>query len=246
MFDNNLSTTEKQIKDIRDALGLGLSKRQRKRLQSAKDLLGQSCYFSQPSCTIFTANLGNYLSSVSANQTEDKIIAAVALMKIGATPCTRLGFKFGDDNHKDLDLVTESQQTINSIADMNFLWNELKSVNMEDQVVFALINVFGRTLEDKRPGNGNDKGRDHNLDHNVGLVFGPGVKPGVSGGLDAAAQNRKAAAFNSGNGGLSNPDISYGESHASLAKTIFALCGVNEERIKTRVTAGKIIDNMLL
>ena len=107
----------------------------------------------------------------------DQVIAAVALIKLKVAPVITIHLPFGSDNHNDSDLTVEAQETVDSIGVLGTLWSELTTAGLQDQVTFASLNVFGRTL--KRNAGG---GRNHNQNHHVMALFGKHVQGGVIGG----------------------------------------------------------------
>ena len=111
------------------------------------------------------------------------------------TPAVTVHLPFGGDNHNDAELTDEATQTSSSIGNIEFLWNELKSAGLQDQVTFALFNVFGRTL--KRNARG---GRDHNGNHHAMMLFGHKLRGSVIGGIAADSRDFSATAIDSATG----------------------------------------------
>jgi hypothetical protein len=167
----------------------------------------------------------------------DQVIAAVALIKLKVAPVVTIHLPFGGDNHNDSDLAAEALDTQTSIATLTTLWQELTTQGLQDQVTFASLNVFGRTL--KRNSGG---GRNHNQNHHVMTLFGKHVRGGVIGGVEAVADDFGAAAFSSqtgkpGDGG----DIDPLSSLESAAKTLASALQVPDERVEARITGGKTV-----
>jgi uncharacterized protein (DUF1501 family) len=152
-------------------------------------------------------------------------------------PVVTIHLPFGGDNHNDSDLAAEALDTQTSIATLTTLWQELTTQGLQDQVTFASLNVFGRTL--KRNSGG---GRNHNQNHHVMTLFGKHVRGGVIGGVEAVADDFGAAAFSSqtgkpGDGG----DIDPLSSLESAAKTLASALQVPDERVEARITGGKTV-----
>lgn len=167
----------------------------------------------------------------------DQIIAAVALVKLRVAPVVTIHLPFGGDNHNDSDLTTEATDTQASIAALSALWTELGTQGLQDQVTFASLNVFGRTL--KRNAGG---GRNHNQNHHVMTLFGKNVKGGVIGGLDLVDSDYGAVAIDSmtGKGGPGG-DIDPLTSLESAGKTLAAALQMPTERIDQRISGGKVV-----
>jgi len=172
----------------------------------------------------------------------DQIIAAVALIKLKVAPVVTVHLPFGGDNHNDSDLTVEAQDTVASIATLNTLWTELTGQGLEDQVSFASLNVFGRTL--KRNAGG---GRNHNQNHHVMTLFGKNVRGGVLGGVDVVDGDFGAVAIDSKTGSASpDGDVDPLQSLESAGKTLAAAVRVPNDRIDLRINAGKIVSAALV
>jgi hypothetical protein len=172
----------------------------------------------------------------------DQVIAAVALIKLKVAPVVTMHLPFGGDNHNDSDLTVEAQDTVSSIATLGTLWSELSAQGLQDQVTFASLNVFGRTL--KRNAGG---GRNHNQNHHVMTFFGKHVRGGVIGGVDVVDNDFGAVAIDSKTGQASaNGDIDPLASLESAGKTLAAALQVPDDRIEQRITGGKVVSAALV
>jgi len=171
----------------------------------------------------------------------DQVIAAVALIKLKVAPVVTIHLPFGSDNHNDSDLTIEALETVDSIATLNTLWTELSAQGLQDQVTFASLNVFGRTL--KRNAGG---GRNHNQNHHVMTLFGKHVKGGVIGGVAAVDSDFGATAIDSVTGQADpSGDIDPLSSLESAAKTLGAALQIQGERLEQRISGGKIVSAAL-
>ena len=167
----------------------------------------------------------------------DQIIAAVALVKLKVAPVITIHLPFGGDNHNDSDLTVEAQDTQDSIGALSMLWTELATQGLQDQVTFASLNVFGRTL--KRNAGG---GRNHNQNHHVMTLFGRHVRGGVIGGVGPVDGDFGAVAIDSSTGKPSDGgDIDPLSSLESAGKTLAAALQLPADRIEQRISAGKIV-----
>jgi len=190
-------------------------------------------------------NLYTYLEDVSGNESEDQVKTAAALVLLKIAPVIRIEMRFGGDNHTDGTLIREVEETIEGVNAINTLWTKLTEYGVQDQAVFALSNVFGRTLETRYANAGVLKGRDHNQNHSAIILLGSSIRGGVSGGLDPAFNNLACTGINAQTGLSADADIIAGQTHISSMKTIMAACGVAEEKINERMLGGKIIRSCL-
>jgi len=192
-------------------------------------------------------DLAQLLTRLPVDPTErdspiDQVIAAVALIKLKVAPVVTLHLPFGGDNHNDSDLTVEAQDTVASIATLGALWSELAAQGLQDQVTFASLNVFGRTL--KRNAGG---GRNHNQNHHVMTLFGKHVKGGVIGGVDVVDQDFGASGIDSKTGKAdANGDVAPLTSLESAGKTLAAALQVPGSRIEQRITGGKVVSGALV
>ena len=125
---------------------------------------------------------------------------------------------------------------------MNTLWNELSAQGLQDQVTFASLNVFGRTL--KRNASG---GRNHNQNHHVMTLFGKHVQGGVIGGVDLVDQDYGATGIDSKTGKADpSGDITPLSSLESAGKTLAAALQVPSDRIEARINGGKVVSAALV
>jgi uncharacterized protein (DUF1501 family) len=181
------------------------------------------------------------LDPAKQNSPADQLLAAVALIRMKVAPAVTVHLPFGGDNHNDADLSAEASQTIASIGDIELLWNELKSAGIQDQVTFATLNVFGRTLKRNTRG-----GRDHNGNHHAMLLFGPKVRGSVIGGIAPDGRDFSATGIDSKSGAsVASGDIPPLESLESAAKTLGRALGVSSDVLSGRIQGGKVISAAL-
>ncbi|WP_053981897.1 DUF1501 domain-containing protein [Marinagarivorans algicola] len=188
-------------------------------------------------------NLGSLITDIEEDNPSDQVKMAVALLQLGIAPTVTLGIRFGGDNHGSID--NEVEQTGYAMKDLTIMWDKLKAANLQDKVVFASLNVFGRTLRYNTNG-----GRNHNGMHHTMLVAGSSIKPGVVGGIEPTKPTGtpvefKATGINSNNRTSNNPDIAYRDTLVSAGKTLAKAAGLSNERINIRFNGGKIITGAL-
>jgi hypothetical protein len=181
------------------------------------------------------------LSSITDNSPASQVLAAVTLIQMKVTPVISIHIPFGGDNHRDVGLADESTQTVAGVQTIATLMQLLDSAGLSDRVLFASLNVFGRTL-----GPGNSDGRQHNENHQVSITIGKPIRGGVVGGLAAVAKDYGATAVDSKTGlSSSKGDISAGDTLASYGQTLLAAVGVDPSTISSQISSGKVISGVL-
>jgi hypothetical protein len=199
------------------------------------------------------------LDSIKDNSVASQITAALALIQMKVMPAATIHVPFGGDNHSDAALATESQQTSSLSAAGTFsptaltgvpaiaaLMSAIYAANLQDQVTFMSLNVFGRTLATST---GAGTGRQHNPNHHVAVTIGKAFRPGVIGGVAPLTGNNAdygAVAFDSKTGvGSSSGDITPATSLPSWGQTMMAAVGVDAGTIASSITAGSVITGAL-
>lgn len=180
-------------------------------------------------------------SSITADDQDAQITAAVALIQMQVSPVLQIAIDFGGDNHRDSGLATEAAQTITGIQAISSLLNQLDTTGLRDKVTVANLSVFGRTLKQK-----GTRGRNHNLNHHVMMVSGANVNPGVIGAITETGNDFGATGINSVTGvGDDNADIPADETLEAATKTLGATLGISTERMDIRISGGKVIQSAL-
>jgi hypothetical protein len=186
-------------------------------------------------------SLLNALSSITDNSAASQVLAAVTLIQMKVAPVISIHIPFGGDNHRDLGLADETQQTSDGVQIIAQLMQLLDSAGLSDRVLFASLNVFGRTL-----GPGNSDGRQHNQNHQVSVTIGKSLRAGVVGGIEPVAKDYGATSIDSKTGlSRSDGDITAGESLAAYGQTLLASLGVDAPTIASRISRGKVISGLL-
>ena len=114
---------------------------------------------------------------------------------MNVSPVVFIDIPFSGDNHRDVKLEAETEQTITGVATLVSLMQQLKSAGLEDKVTFMTLNVFGRTLAP-----GNEDGRTHNDAHQVSLTIGKPFRGGVIGAVGPVAPDYGALPIDSKSG----------------------------------------------
>lgn len=186
-------------------------------------------------------DLLNQLSSIADNSITSQILAAVTLIQMKVTPVIAVHIPFGGDNHHDVGLANETDQTVSGVAAIGSLMSQLKTAGLQDQVTLMTLNVFGRTLNAS-----NADGRSHNQNHQVSLTIGKGFRPGVVGGVAPTDKDYGAVAIDSKTGKAApSGDIPPDDTLSSFGQTMLAGVGVAADAVAREVTKGKVIAGAL-
>ncbi|MEO7035009.1 MAG: hypothetical protein ABI548_13960 [Polyangiaceae bacterium] len=181
------------------------------------------------------------LSAITDNSPASQVIAAVTLIQMKVSPVLSIHIPFGGDNHRDIGLADEGSQTVDGVATIAALMKALDSAGLTDRVLFASLNVFGRTL-----GPGNTDGRQHNQNHQVSITIGKPILGGVVGGLAVVDKDYGATAIDSKSGASStNGDVDALNTLASYGKTLLSAVGVDSATIDAQISYGKVISGQL-
>lgn len=175
------------------------------------------------------------LASITANDANNQVLAAVTLIKMNVTPVVSMHLAFGGDNHTDADLLGEAKQTVAATGTIALLMQKLSELGLQDQVTFAAMNVFGRTLAKK-----GTKGRDHLANHHATVMIGKGLKGSVVGGLMPKAGDYAAMPIVSATGvGDLGGDIPFEETLGAVGKTLGTAIGVDPVALDENILVGK-------
>ncbi|MEO6775679.1 MAG: hypothetical protein ABI467_22145 [Kofleriaceae bacterium] len=181
-------------------------------------------------------DLLNALGSITDNSVASQITAAIVLIQMNVTPVVTIHIPFGGDNHTDTALANEAAQTTSGLAAIAMLMSQLHTMSnargaLIDQVTFASLNVFGRTI-----GPGNTDGRQHNPNHQVSLTIGKPFKSGILGGIAPVGNDFGATAIGS---------IVPTDTLASFGKTVMKAAGVADAFVDKAITSGTVVDKAL-
>ncbi len=191
----------------------------------------------------FGEDLLGRLSDIKSNAIDGQVTAAVALIRMNIAPVVALRFDFGGDNHADADLLkAEVPQHQLSISRIGMMWEQLRQFGLEDRVVFAEYNVFGRTLVKKGL-----TGRDHWGSHHVTVMIGKSIRGGVVGGLEPKVGDYYATPIDSKSGRATpgGGDIPFAETLSAMAKTLGAATGLGRPVLDSNIASGKVVESAL-
>ena len=221
---------------------------------------------SQKQAGQISQSLLSLLNSITSNNVDAQITAAIALVMMKVTPVMTIHIPFGGDNHHDPSLAQETQETsglggydpdtgVTGVPAIAWLMNQLSANNLLDSVTFASLNVFGRTLSTS---SGASTGRQHNPNHHAAILIGKGFRGGVIGGVVPMDQSGAsctvgdpacdygATAIQSASGvGAPNGDITPADSLPSWGQTLMAGLGIDAMTIAESITAGTVIKGAL-
>jgi hypothetical protein len=184
------------------------------------------------------------LSAIKNDNQDSQIQAALILFQMKVTPAVVVHIDFGGDNHSDTNLAGEVAGHASGIATIGKMMDALTAAKMQDQVTFAMMNVFGRTMQSKDIANG----RQHNDGHHVTVMIGSKLKPSVIGGVaqPAAGKEYQAMPIDSKTGkGSATGDIPYGATFGAMGQTLAAAVGLSSDTISTNVLTGAVVPSAL-
>jgi hypothetical protein len=161
---------------------------------------------------------------------------------MNVSPVISVHVPIGGDNHRDLGLTTEANQTVSGVSTIVSLMQQLANVGLADAVTFMSLNVFGRTL-----GPGNSDGRQHNPNHQVSISIGKPFKGGVIGGIAPMQNDYGALPIDSNTGaGTAGGNISPVDTLGAFGLTMLSAVGVAPDVIASQVSSGQIIKGALV
>ena len=180
-------------------------------------------------------------SSITSDDQDAQIAAAVALIQMQVSPVIQIAIEFGGDNHVDGGLANEAAQYVTGVQAISSLLTQLETAGLQDRVTVANLSVFGRTLAQK-----GTRGRNHNLNHHVMMISGANVNPGVVGSIAASGNDFGATGIDSVTGaGSDDADIPADETLEGATKTLGAALGISNEQMDLRINGGKVIQAAL-
>ena len=183
------------------------------------------------------------LSGITTNDADGQITAAVTMIRMNVSPVIVISIPFGGDNHSDPDLMrAEVPQTETGVQRIGALMTALQQNNLQDQVTFAMYNVFGRTLVKK-----GTTGRDHWASHHTTVMIGKGIRAGMTGGLEPKAGDYYASPLDSrtGKGVSGGGDVPFAETLGAMGKTLGAALGLDAAVLDQNISQGKIVTGAL-
>jgi hypothetical protein len=184
------------------------------------------------------------LGGITNDGPDGQITAAVTLVRMKVSPVMVIHIPFGSDNHADPDLArAEVPQHQTGVAQIGTLMTQLMTAGLQDQVTFAMYNVFGRTLVKKGL-----TGRDHWASHHVTVMTGKGIRPGVVGGIEPKSGDYGAQSIDSKSGlGVAGGkgDVSFEDSLGAMGKTLGAALGLSNQVLDANISQGKVVTGAL-
>ena len=181
-------------------------------------------------------NLLDALAGITDNSVASQITAAIVLIQMNVTPVVAIHIPFGGDNHNDTALATEAAQTTSGLAAIAVLMSQLQTMAnargaLIDQVTFASLNVFGRTIGPATSTGGSTTRTIRSRSRSASRSSG-----GVIGGIAPVGNDFGATAIGT---------IAPTDSLASFGKTLMKATGSNDDFIAKVITSGSVIDKAL-
>jgi hypothetical protein len=201
---------------------------------------------SQEEARAISEDLLSLLSSVEDNSPASQVSAAMVLIRLNCTPVVTIHIPFGGDNHSDGGLEKEAIETRAGVQTIQYLMEQLGVHGLSNRVIFALYNVFGRTMSYAQREN---NGRDHHHEAGGGIVIGSNIRGGVYGRLSYidAISDFGALPMHSKTGeGALNGDISERDGMGAFAKTIGTALGVSKKDLDEHILLGTAIENAVI
>jgi hypothetical protein len=181
------------------------------------------------------------LSTIRNNAAPAQVLAAITLIQMRVSPVVTIHVPFGGDNHRDVNLAAETEQTVSGVATIASLVDQLARAGLADKVTFMTLNVFGRTL-----GPGHEHGRHHNGNHQVSIAIGRPFRGGVLGAVGPVAPDYGALPIDSKTGnGTKEGDIRPIDTMASFAQTMLAAVGGDPTVITSPMQTAKVVTSAL-
>jgi Protein of unknown function (DUF1501) len=185
------------------------------------------------------------LSAIKDNSQDSQIQTAIILFQMKVTPVVVVHVAFGGDNHGDPNLAGEVTGHQSGVASLATMMQELTAANMQNQVTFAMTNVFGRTMIAAK----NTNGRGHNDTHHVSVLIGPRIKGGVIGGVaqpKAGAEYSALPIVSSTGAGSASGDIPFASTFGAMGQTLAAAVGLAPATIAANVLTGSVVNAALM
>jgi hypothetical protein len=194
---------------------------------------------SQQQARSISQDLLTGLSAIKDNSPASQITAAITLIRMNVSPVVSVHIPFGGDNHGDTDLAGEAKQTVAGVATIAQLMAQLAAVGLQDNVTFASMNVFGRTMSVAHKGT---TGRDHLANHHCTVLIGKNVRGSVIGGVAPKAGDYGALPIDSKSGkGDPAGDVAFNDTLGAVGKTLGAAVGVAAAVLDDQITSGIVV-----
>lgn len=203
---------------------------------------------SQTELRSISQDLLQSLASIVNNGVDNQITAAITLIRMNVAPVVAIRIPWGGDNHTDLNLQGEANQTIAGVGSIVSMQQRLMAAGLADKVTFACMNVFGRTLSNKhRTVDTRQNGRDHLAAHHCTVLVGKSFRGSVVGGLELRGTEFAAQPIESktGKGVTGGGDIPYAETLGAVGKTLCEGLGIAKSVYDDQITTGKVVGSAL-
>jgi hypothetical protein len=229
------------LQPLRDATLRQVQELYRADATRAQNLYLDSLTTSQEQLRDIKEDLLNDLAAIKDNSPASQVKAAITLIRMNVSPVVSIHIPFGGDNHRDIRLEAETNETVSGVATIASLLAQLASAGLADNVTFMTLNVFGRSL-----GPGHHNGRHHNHNHQVSLTIGRPFRGGVIGGVGPLRADFGALPVDSKTGtGHHDGDIRAADTLAAFGQTMLAAVGADPALITSPHGTGRVITSAL-
>ena len=184
---------------------------------------------SQNQATEVAERLVSEVEAIDDDELASQMKMAAIIIKLRLAPAIVVDYRFSGDNHVSNGMTVEAEHTLNMVADYREFYDFAVSNGVWDELLYATLSVFGRSM------NETGNGRGHNGSLSTGLLFGGHLSRKVVGGIDLTQPRGVSLPINSSTGGTDNADVSEADSFACYAKSVLQAAGVPQSRLDVRV-----------
>ncbi len=184
---------------------------------------------SQNQATDVAERLFSEVDAIDDDGLASQMKMAAIIVKLRLAPAVVVGYRFSGDNHVSNGMTVEAEDTLNMMADYREFYDFAMTNGVWDDLLYATLSVFGRSM------NETGNGRGHNGSLSTGLLFGGHLERRVVGGLDTTQPRGVSLPLNASTGSTENPNVGEQDLFACYAKSVLQAAGVPEDRLDVRV-----------
>ena len=184
---------------------------------------------SQNQATDVAERLFNEVDAVNDDGLASQMKMAAIIIKLRLAPAVVVGYRLSGDNHVSNGMTVEAEDTLNMMADYREFYDFAVGNGVWDELLYATLSVFGRSM------NETGNGRGHNGSLSTGLLFGGHLSRRVIGGIDTNAPRGFSLPLNANTGATANPNVAEEDLFACYAKSVLQAAGVPQDRLDVRV-----------
>ncbi|MEO1582143.1 MAG: hypothetical protein AAFR91_09850 [Pseudomonadota bacterium] len=184
---------------------------------------------SQNQATEVAERLLDEVNAIDDDGMASQMKMAAIIIKLRLAPVVVVDYRLSGDNHVGNGMTVEAEHTLNMMADYREFYDFAVSNGVWNDLLYATVSVFGRSM------NETGNGRGHNGSLSTGLLFGGHLTRKVVGGIDATRPRGFCMPINANDGGTANPNVSEDDTFACYAKSVLQAAGVPSPRLDVRV-----------